>query len=201
MVEHSSMPTSIQRFCAAAAIWLFVLWTQAVNCAPAGISVSSADDATLVEYEGEQVVAKVSSTRIFVDHEKVGFFRMGLVPVVVIQDAQIQIQSIASLTNVLAGLNSSDFSSSGARRLELRNLTLSRLGENVPRLRAASARVAASGALDLSDVSVPGADGHYVSMARATLQISGPAAGWLCWRADGTAAEIFLLKPSENSPP
>lgn len=156
---------------------------------------ASAENATLTEYDGAQVVAKVHATRVFVDHEKWGFLRVGLLPLAVVQGVQIQIQSAGLLTNALSDLNSLNLSSANLRHLEIRDLQISVLGENEPRLRAARARIGSSGALELSNVSMVGSNGGPIFLAKATLQISGSAAGSLRWHDGEKATEFLVLKP------
>jgi len=177
-------------------ICFLALWTQVPDCLQAGgMFGSSAENATLTEYDGAQVIAKAHATRVFVDHEKWGFLRVGLLPLAVVQGVQIQIQSASFLTNALADLNSLNLSSANLRHLEFRDLEISLLGETKPRLRAATARVSSSGTLKLTRVSVVGSGGRTVSIAEATLQISGPAAGSLRWRDGEKETDLFVLKP------
>ena len=178
-------------------ICLIVLWMQAPGQIHAGgLFGSAAEHVTLTEYDDVQPVCKIQAARIFVDHEKWGFFRLGLVPLAVVQSAHVQIASADRLTNALASLNSWKLSSGGLRRLEIRDLEISLFGDKTPRLRAATARPNASGALDLSKVSLTG--GPTVSISKATLQMIGPDAGRLRWRDGDKEAELSVFKPSEN---
>ena len=118
---------------------------------------------------------KIRVARIFADHEKYGYFRFGLMSLAVVQGVHIEIESACLLTNALVKLNSWNLSTGNLRRLELRDLQISLLGEKEPRLRAARARVGSSGNLELSSVSVAGVEAATIS--KATLQISGPVAG------------------------
>jgi hypothetical protein len=153
------------------------------------------NDASLSEYDGVHLIARVHTTRAFIDHEKWGFFRLGLLPVPVVEGVQVQIQSAGCLTNVLSDLNSWNASSGVSRRLELRNLDISILDEKEPRLHAAIARVGRSGSLELSNVAVGRDGGVPVSIPKATLQISGPASGCLRWNDSGKEVELFVFKP------
>jgi len=182
------------------AVFCILIGTQVPNCAHAGgIIGASLNDASVSEYDGLQLIARVHTTRAFVDHEKWGFFRLGLLPIPVIEGVQVQILSARCLTNVLSDLNSSWNSSSGdLRRLEFRNIEISLLGEKEPRLHATVARVGRSGVLELSNVSVSLDGGGPVSIPKATLQISGPASGCLSWNAGGKGVELSVFKPLEN---
>jgi len=181
------------------AICFIVLWMQSPGRVHAGgLFGQAAEHLTLTEYDDVQPIVKIQAARIFVDHEKYGFFRLGLVPLAVVQGVHVQLESAGRLTNALACLNSWNLSARNLRRLEVRDLELSLLGEPEPRLRAATARANAAGAWELSHVSLP--DGLAGSISKATLQMTGPAAGRLRWRDGEKEAELFILKPLTATP-
>ncbi len=158
-------------------------------------------DVTSCEYNGLELVDQVHAARIFVDYERRGFFRIGLLPIPVAENVQIQIQSADCLTNALLALHSWNQPSAGLRRLELRNLEIRLIGEKQPRLCAAGARVGQDGALELSTVSVFNAAGQPTSIPKATLQVAGSAAGWLRWNVDGQPQDVFLFNSTSNKTP
>jgi hypothetical protein len=80
------------------------------------------------------------------------------------------------------------------RRWEVRDLKISLFGEKEPRLRAATARATAAGALELRHVSLRGRAAG--ALSKATLQMTGPAAGRLRWHDGDKEAELFILSPS-----
>jgi hypothetical protein len=162
---------------------------------------TGANDVTSVEYDGLSPVAQVHVARMFTDYERRGFFRIGLLPIPVAENIQIQIQSADCLTNAMFALHSWNQPSFGARRLEMRNLEIRLFGEKQPRLSAASARVGQNGVLELSTVSVFNATGQQTSIPKAALQVAGPAAGWLRWNFDGHSQELFLFKPTSDKTP
>ena len=151
----------------------------------------------MTEYDDVQPIVKIQAARIFVDHEKCGFFRLGLVPLAVVQGVRVQLESAGRLTNALASLNSWNLATRNLRRLEIRDLEISMLGEKEPRLRAATARANAAGVLELLHVSLPGRPAG--SFSKATLQMTGPAAGRLRWRDGEKDAELFILNPSTTT--
>lgn len=154
----------------------------------------SVEHVRLTEYDDVQPIVKIQAARIFVDHEKYGFFRLGLVPLAVVQSVRIQAESAGWLTNALASLNSWNLATRSLRRLEVRDLEISLFGEPEPRLRAATARVNAAGDLELSNMSLPGRLAG--SISKATLQMTGSAAGRLRWHDGEKEAELFILKPA-----
>jgi hypothetical protein len=175
------------------AIFCLLLWLHAPPLVLAGeLSGFGAEQVTLTQYDDAQLLVKIHATRVFLDHEKYGFFRFGLAPLAVVQGTQVQIESASRLTNALAGLNAWKLSSDGPRRLEIRDLEISLLGQKEPRLRAATARPAAAGVLELTQVALPGSSP--ATLPKATLQMTGPAAGRLRWRDGQKEAELFVFK-------
>jgi hypothetical protein len=157
----------------------------------------SLDNATLEKYQGLQLVSRIHVTRSYVDHEKWGFFKIALAPVQVVQGVDIQIFSAGSLTNALDVINSSHLSSASLRRLELRNLQISLLGEKEPRLRADNTGIVRPDVLQLSHVSVSNG-GEAISISKATLQLAGPDCGCLRWNNAGRQEQLFVFQPLQN---
>jgi hypothetical protein len=164
---------------------------------------ASANDVTSSEYNSKDLslVAQVHAAHLFTDYERRGFFRIGLLPIPVAENVQIQIRSADCLTNALLGLHFWNQPSVGVRRLELRNLEIKLFGEKQPRLSAATARVGQDGILELSTVSMLNATGQPLSIPKATLQAAGSSAGWLHWNFDGQPQDVFLFKPASDKTP
>jgi hypothetical protein len=129
------------------------------------------------------------------DHQKLGFFKFALAPIPVVEGVRIQIRSTGSLTNLLKSVGSWNVSSANLRHLEFRNLEISLLSDNSPRLRADKARLVQPNVLDLSHVSVSTAPQGNLSISHATLQISGPDCGLLSWNDTGSRQELPVFKP------
>lgn len=161
----------------------------------------SANDVTSYEYKGLSPVVIIHAARIFTDYERHGFFRIGVLPIPVAENVQIQIQSADCLTNALFALHSWDDPSAGVKRLELRTIKIEVFGDKQPRLTAVSARIGQNGNLELSAVSLSNAAGPQVSIPKATLQIAGSSAGWLHWNCDGQSQDVFLFKPISDTTP
>ena len=160
------------------------------------------NDVTLSEYSSNlSLIAQVHAVRLFTDYERRGFFRIGLLPIPVAENVQIQIQSADCLTNAMLALHSWNQSSVGVKRLELRNLEIKLFGEKQPRLRAVTACVGQNDTVELSTVSVFGIAGQQASISKATLQIVGSSAGWLRWNFDGHPQELFVFKPTSDKIP
>jgi hypothetical protein len=190
------------------ALFRLVFFTAAVcalsvSDADAGLAGSAATEVTVSEYSSKNLslIAQVHAACVFVDYEHWGFFRIGLLPMLVAENVQVKIQSAECLTNALADLRSWHQPASGYRQLELRNLEITMNGENQPRLRAAVARVGPDGTVKLSTVAVRTAAGQEVSLLKATLQIFGPSAGRLCWNSGGHQEERFILHATTDKTP
>ena len=155
----------------------------------------SLDDSTMEEYSGAQLAGRIHITHAFVDHAKFGFFRIGLAPVPVAEGVSIQIRSACSLTNILEALASWNISSAKLRHLEFRDLEISLLSEQQPRLRADKARLIQPDVLELSHVSVSNPSKTAVAISKATLNVSGPDCGRLSWNDAGTREQMFVFQP------
>jgi hypothetical protein len=178
------------------ALLCLVLWLCGAVMAPAQVAFGqSLNDATVVAYHGVQLAGRIHITRAYIDHERFGFFRLGMAPVPVVDGVQIQIRSAGSLTNVLQSFGSSSMSSDKLRHLEFRNVEISLLTDKSPRLRAQKARLDQANVLELSHVSVSDASQNAVTISKANLQVSGPNCGLLSWNDSGTAKELPVFKP------
>jgi len=164
---------------------------------------TSAEDVTLTEYNATDAspVAEVHATRLFRDFERRGFFRIGLLPIPIAENVQIQIQSADCLSNALMTLNSWDEPPTAVRRLELRKLEIKLFGEKQPRLSASTGHVGQNGVLELSKVSLFNVARPPTFISNATLQIAGSSPGWLHWNSDGHPQNTFLFKPSSDKTP
>ncbi len=146
-------------------------------------------------YDDATLLIQIDSDRGFIDHEKQGFFRLGLMPILVVEGVKIQILSGNCLTNLTLSLDSLSFSHGNIRKLELRQIEVALLNEKEPRLKAASARLNRAGGIELSNVLVAMPEAGQISLPKATLQITGLAAGSLRWRQEGIEKELTIFNP------
>jgi hypothetical protein len=156
----------------------------------------SGQNLTLSEYSPNSLspAIQIHAGRLFTDYEHRGFFRIGILPVPVAEDVQIQIQASACLTNALAMLQNWKHPAVGVRRMEIRDLQIFLLGENRPRLCAARAQIGKNGVLELSGASVTGLSGQRIPIAHGLLQVTGPDAGRLSWNTNNRIQQLFPLK-------
>jgi hypothetical protein len=159
----------------------------------------TASNVTVTEYDGLTPIVQIHATRIFTDYERHGFFRIGVLPVSVVENAHIEIQSVESLTNALLALHEWT-RAAAARRSEIRHIEIALGNEPQPRLTASRARVADNGMLELSNVLVAGPNGEEISAACGVLQVAGNVAGRLSLNINGRPEELFPLKSKDKTP-
>jgi hypothetical protein len=194
----SEMQTWFTGFVRRAAAWLTAGVSLAAFAQAGRFGSGMVEDATLTQYDGDRIVARVHVDRVFPDYEKLGFFRVSLFPLAVIEGARAQVFSAAYLTNAIERMNSLNRSARGARHVELRQLEICLFDEKDPRLRAAQARIKSPGVLELSGMRLRDSSN---TIAKATLQISGSAAGHLRWRDGEKEIDLFVLQPPEKTKP
>lgn len=158
----------------------------------------SLDDSTMEQYNGSQLAGRVHITHTYMDHARFGFFKLGLAPVPVAEGVSIQISSAGSLTNVIGAFNSLDISSAKLKHLEFKDLQISLLSEQQPRLHADHARLVQPGVLELSHVSVTNPSQIAVTIRKATLQVDGADCGCLSWNNAGTPEQMLVFLPIKN---
>jgi len=120
----------------------------------AGFLVMPVEGLDAAEYARDNLtpVFQIHADRLFVDHERRGFFWIGLFPYLVAEKVQITIHSSASLSHLLSLSNAGNGSPAAEHRLEIRALEIFMWGENSPRLTAAVTRPGRDGAFELSAV-------------------------------------------------
>jgi hypothetical protein len=164
---------------------------------PAGVAGAQVDDLTLSEYAprgGLEQTVELHASRIHEDFQHWGFFRIGALPLLVVEDVRITVTSEQYLANAFADVDDWRPPTGDFRHLELRQLAIMVRGDDQPRLRAATAKIRPDGTVGLRTVAVRGPGGWRPGIASATLQIAGPDAGRLSWKADGQDREFSLFQ-------
>jgi hypothetical protein len=147
-------------------------------------------------YEGTEqppsLVVRIES--VHTDYQRKGFFRIGLLPVGVMEGVALELNHPEYWTNSLAHLHQW-LGPNSAKTLELRRLTLLVPADVTNRLESARARVGAGGKLDLFDgVSLVSGTNH-LRAARGTLQVTGARAGELVLETIPPCTNSLLAHP------
>jgi hypothetical protein len=116
--------------------------------------------------------------KAYTDYQSKGFFRIGVLPIGVMEGVTFRLQHPDSATNCLA-LMHQWLASATAKRLELRRVSFLVSPPATKSLETGRARLAASGKLELFDGVRFVAGTNQLRAARGTLQITGDQAGQL----------------------
>jgi hypothetical protein len=127
--------------------------------------------------EAEPAVV-VHLEKAYTDYQSKGFFRIGLLPIGVMEGVTFRLQHPDSATNCLA-LMHQWLAGATAKRLELRRVSFLVSPPAAKSLETGRARVAANGRLELLDGVRFVAGTNQVRAARGVLQITGEQAGQL----------------------
>lgn len=188
-------------------IWIctafLYLWAMAFAVNASSLIGITANDLTLCEYNNKDLskIVQVHADRMFVDYERLGFFRIGVLPKLVFENIQIEIQSAETLTNVLGHLQTWKSSTAISQRLELKNVEIKIIGETHPRLSAATAHILKGNAIELFCVSLRYPDAQPIFIPKAILHLTGPSLGKLCWNSAGKPAEVFVFNSHSQKTP
>ncbi len=201
--------------CLASISWLFskrfgvclgLLMVLSFNSVAFGVHAADltgldAKDLSVSDYDSKHLSLRirVHVGHLFTEHERHGFFRIGVLPNLVAEDVQMHIASAGWMGGISPTINSWR-PSPAVRRVELRRLQIFLPDESHACLSAAVARPEPNGNLSLSSVSLNDTSGHSLFLARAELLISGPQAGRLRWTENGGCDQIirFPLNPKHS---
>jgi len=114
----------------------------------------------------------------YTDYESKGFFRIGLLPIGVMEGVTFELPHPESLTNSLAQLHRW-LGARAAKRLELRRVSFQVSAPVTNRLSAGRARVSPDGTLQLFDGVNFVSGTNQLQAARGVLQVTGEQAGQL----------------------
>ena len=116
--------------------------------------------------------------RLYTDYQSKGFFRIGLLPIGVLEGVTFQLQHPDSVTNGLAQMHQW-LGAGAAKRLELRRVKFLVPAPVTNRLEMGLALVAAGGRLELFDGVSFVSGTNQMQAARGVLQITGEQSGQL----------------------
>ena len=132
--------------------------------------------------------------RVFTDYETKGFFRIGVLPIEVMQGVALEVRQPRELASALADLHQW-LGAKTAKRLELRDLSvvLPVSGGTTNRLEATRVRVLNTGRWEFLDSVTYSSGADRVSASRGSLQLTGPNSGLLMLQTTPTLATNLLL--------
>jgi len=120
----------------------------------------------------------VRADRIYTDYQRKGFFRIGVLPIGVMEGVTFEVHRSQTVTNSLARLHEW-LGSQAAKRLEFRKVSFLTFAGGTNRLESGSARVISDGKWELLDGVRLISGTNQVEAARATLQVAGEKTGQL----------------------
>jgi hypothetical protein len=129
------------------------------------------------EAEGEPAMV-VRLDNLYNDYQTKGFFRIGLLPIGVMEGVTFELRHPESVTNGLAQLHHW-LGVKAAKRLELRRINFLVSAPVTNRLATGRARLAADGKLEMFDGVSFVSGTNQMQAARGSLQITGEQAGQL----------------------
>lgn len=116
--------------------------------------------------------------RIYTDHQRKGFFRIGALPIAVMEGVTLEIRSLDSLTNSLVQLHQW-LGPQAANRLELRRATIHITMTATNHLQVGRVHVAPGGKWALLDGVCYSAGTNQIQATSGTLQVAGEHTGEL----------------------
>lgn len=191
-------------FCARSRAWLgagaLCLWLAASSVPADTVKLTSAAPVPLAKGIAAAVylddwanpAAIVRVRKIYPDHQRMGFFRIGVLPQVVCEDVVLELHNTAQLGETLARVRKSLKPHTGNAVLEMRRVAFVFSPDPQPRLQAGSVRIPESGPWQLVDLTFP-ADQGPERVGRGRLQVAGPQAGWLSWQSGGQGRSTNLF--------
>jgi hypothetical protein len=147
-------------------------------------------------------VALIEVGSIGMDFQTQGFFRIGLLPLLVFEDVAIEILRPASAAAALAGIDHWLSGHKAGRAMELRRVCIQVDGPTTNTLEAAVARLGDGGQWQLSSGVKFRRPGWEHADRRARLQFTGSQAGLILWSGQRETNHLFAtaIPPSLSVP-
>jgi hypothetical protein len=182
--------------------WIFFV-LMALACAPSGLAqgwladphvdVRNAVMPIYLTFQPE-AAAVFRANHIFNDHQRRGFFRIGALPMLVIDGMSVEVRDPAGVSAALNKLGAQFAVKAGARKaVEGRDFRLTFAPEKDGCLRARRVRLENAAAWRLEDGALHPPGGPPVPFRQGTLTITGPQAGEFNYETAGGPARVQLL--------
>jgi hypothetical protein len=138
--------------------------------------------------------AVLRAERVFSDYQTRGFFRIGALPLLVMEKLRIELHDTARLSTVLASV-SERFATRGNawKAIEGRDFCLSFCSPKDGQVRARRIRLESGGAWALLDGALEAPEAAPIPFSRAALTITGPRAGELVCETPSGTIQVHLL--------
>jgi hypothetical protein len=153
-------------------------WAQSAADVLAGESRFKGGVVALYNPKEMDAAAVVRFTQAYTDYESKGFFRIGILPIGVVEGVVFELPHPESVTNSLARVHQW-LGPRTPKRLELRHVSFVVSAPTTNRLETGRARLAAEGKLALLDGVTFTSGTNQIQAARGALQITGTQAGQL----------------------
>lgn len=145
---------------------------QAIDLFTPGISLQKV--VTPLYSTNKELLAIVRVEHVFLDYERHGFFKIGTMPVAVLDGVEIEVRDPQRLAAALSQLETT-LKPRNSSRLEIRRLAISLAKEN--RIQAGLAKVSEEGRWELTQNVSWDADSRKIEAPQASLQVTGLSAG------------------------
>ena len=127
------------------------------------------------------------------DYRRVGFFRIGAMPLVVLDGLTIELKHTKNLSASLKEIHKGVLINKHPSLLEARDVQVLIMAESAPRLQARTMRFVDAGQWRLFDGVLFAGSNQPVHFSEGTLQLHGPSPGRFTYKAGGMAEELELL--------
>jgi hypothetical protein len=143
---------------------------------------------------GLRPIAIIRADQIYGDYQRRGFFRIGVLPMLVLDGLSLEICDTNQLSAALirAGTHF-DCKGKASSAVEGRNFSLSFSGQTNGAVHAQTVRLASGTEWLLQDGTVDQPAAASISFRRASLAVAGPKAGELTYEATNGVVRIHLL--------
>jgi hypothetical protein len=186
-------------------VWIASLFLGSCLCCPAEPTANFLTSKVRIrhatvgfyDHSGQTLAATLRFEKTYTDYQRKGFFRIGVLPIGVIEDVRLEVAQPACIVESLASLHKWLGPQAG-NCIELRRITLVAPGPATNCLEAARARVLSGGRLELNG-NVRLVSGMAEAQAnRAVLQMTGGLAGQIIFHT--TPPQIHQLFSGPQNP-
>ena len=150
--------------------------------------------------DNRPAAAVLKVDKIHTEYQRRGFFRIGLLPLVVMEGVKIDFRQANAASSALARLPKEMKPWAGSRMLELRDVKFAFRAEPKERLRAGKMRWLENGQWQLSNGVTIQMTPNEVQVQQALLQIAGPSAGTVAWGPPNASSSFNLFAFNLKTP-